>query len=57
MVSLTETGTDSAKAVQSNINSYYEDITKHLPKDKIEEVLDAVSLLMDAFEISNPNCC
>ena len=57
MVSLTETGTESAKAVQSNINSYYGDITKHLPKDKIDEVLDAVSLLMDAFEISNPNCC
>jgi len=54
---LTDKGRESALQVQKNINDYYEDITRNLPKDRIEEVLDAVSLLMDAFEKSNPNCC
>lgn len=54
---LTKKGQTSALLVQDNINEYYQDITRNLPKDKIEEVLESVSLLMDAFEKSNPNCC
>jgi len=57
VASLSEKGLESAKEVQASINAYYEEITRHLPKNKVDEVLSAVSLLMDAFESSNPNCC
>lgn len=57
VVELSELGLESAQTVQEKINSYYEDITKNLPKNKIDEVLKSVSLLMDAFESANPNCC
>lgn len=56
-VSLSEKGKTSALEVQTNINAYYAEITRNLPKNKVDEVLDAVSLLMDAFESANPNCC
>ncbi|MCH4887502.1 MarR family transcriptional regulator [Acidaminobacter sp. JC074] len=57
VVSLSESGHDSAEKVRAKINDYYKDITKHLPKNRVDEVLEAVSLLMDAFEKANPNCC
>lgn len=57
LVSLSQKGLDSANRVQTTIKSYYEDITRNLPQNRVEEVLESVSLLMDAFENSNPNCC
>lgn len=57
IVSLTDSGLESAQKAQKTINAYYEDITRHLPKNRIEEVLQSVSLLLDAFDESNPNCC
>ncbi len=57
LVKLTEDGIASAEKVDQSITAYYEDITRHLPKGRIDEVLDAVSLLMDAFDHANPNCC
>lgn len=57
IVQLTDEGRVSAGQLNGSINNYYEDITRHLPKNRIEEVLDSVSLLMDAFEKANPNCC
>lgn len=57
LVSLTEKGLEAADNCNQKIKAYYENITRNLPKDGIEEVLKSVSLLMDAFELSNPNCC
>lgn len=57
IVSLSDKGIESARMVQKAIKSYYEDVTRNLPKDRILEVLEAVSLLMSAFDKSNPNCC
>lgn len=57
MVELTEEGSKAADEADCTINAYYEEITKLLPKDDIEDVLNSVSLLMDAFESANPNCC
>ncbi len=56
-VELSEKGLEAAQEVQRRINAYYEDITRNLPKDKVDEVLESVSLLMDAFESANPSCC
>lgn len=57
LVRLTSEGIESANKVQEKISSYYENITRNLPKGSIDNVLESVSLLMDAFEKSNPNCC
>lgn len=57
LVSLTEKGLESASLCKEKINAYYANITRNLPKNRVEEVLESVSLLMDAFELSNPNCC
>ncbi|WP_430883555.1 MarR family winged helix-turn-helix transcriptional regulator [Fusibacter sp. JL216-2] len=58
LVSLTqEKGREAAQMCSEKIGAYYENITRNLPKDRIEEVLESVSLLMDAFEKANPNCC
>jgi len=57
IASLTDKGIEAANGLNGNISTYYEEITRNLPKDRIEEVLEAVSLLMDAFEKANPNCC
>ena len=56
-MSLTEEGAQAAGELNDSIKGYYEDITRNLPKDRIEEVLEAVALLMDAFEKANPKCC
>lgn len=57
MVGLTESGLASAKKLEGVIHLYYEEITKNLPVNKVDEVLEAVNLLMEAFEKANPNCC
>jgi len=57
LANLTEEGKKAAGNLNGSIKDYYEVITKNLPKDRVEEVLEAVSLLMDAFEKANPNCC
>lgn len=57
LVRLTPEGIEAANKVQEKITSYYEDITRNLPKASIDNVLESVSLLMDAFEKSNQNCC
>lgn len=57
LVKLTSEGVEAANKVQERINSYYEDITRNLPKGSIDDVLESVSLLMDAFDKSNPSCC
>ena len=57
IVNLTQSGLESAKGCNKAIKAYYEKITKNLPKDRVDEVLESVALLMDAFELANPNCC
>lgn len=57
LVKLTENGVIAATKIDARITAYYENITRHLPKGRIDEVLEAVSLLMDAFDYANPVCC
>lgn len=55
-VGLTDKGALSARELNDTINSQYERIVKNLPKGRIDEVLSAVSLLMEALEKTHPNC-
>lgn len=56
-VNLTPKGQESAIKLNESINEYYRQIIEHLPGGRVEEVLSAVSLLINAFEKANPNCC
>lgn len=56
-VSLTEKGLDVANELQLSIKDYYRKIVTYLPNGEVEDVLNAVSLLVNAFEKANPNCC
>lgn len=56
-VSLTEMGLDAAKDLELSIKDYYRKIVANLPAGEVEDVLRAVSLLVNAFEKANPNCC
>lgn len=57
VVSLSDKGKNAAEALEADIVSYYQKIVAHLPEGQVEEVLKAVSLLVEAFDQANPNCC
>jgi MarR family transcriptional regulator, organic hydroperoxide resistance regulator len=57
VVQLTEKGKKAAVELEASIYDYYQKIVTNLPEGRIEEVLKAVDLLVDAFDSANPNCC
>ncbi|QTA37475.1 MarR family transcriptional regulator [Thermosipho ferrireducens] len=57
IVKLTEKGKSSAIQLRDSINQFYKKIIKNLPEGRVTEVLSSVSLLLNAFEKANPNCC
>ena len=57
LVSLTEKGLREAEKLEKAITAYYQKIVAHLPEGQAEEVLQAVALLVQAFDQANPNCC
>ncbi|MBS4538990.1 winged helix-turn-helix transcriptional regulator [Clostridium sp. D2Q-11] len=57
VVKLSEKGRKASLDLNERLNQYYEKIIENLPEGKVEEVLDSVSLLLNAFEKANPNCC
>lgn len=57
IVSLSEKGKEAALKLQGSVNDYYKKILENLPEGHIDEVLSSVSLLLAAFQKSNPNCC
>jgi len=56
-VSLTEKGKQDTMVVSDSVNQYYKRILNHLPKNKVDEVIESTNLLLDAFENANPECC
>jgi DNA-binding MarR family transcriptional regulator len=57
LVTLTEKGREEASKVYASVNEYYKKIITNIPEGKTEEVLNAVSVLLKAFNTANPNCC
>jgi len=57
IVKLTEEGKLSALQLRDSINQYYKKIITNLPTGHVTDVLNSVSLLLNAFEEANPNCC
>lgn len=57
LVSLTDKGQEAAGKLRSSVNEYYRKIISNMPLGKTDEVLNAVAILLKAFEAANPNCC
>lgn len=57
VVGLTSNGVAVANQLESSIIEYYGKIVANLPAGQIDEVLKSVSLLIEAFDKANPNCC
>jgi len=57
VVGLTKNGFETANKLQISITDYYRKIVSNLPSGQVENVLESVSLLIDAFDKANPNCC
>ncbi|MFU8787088.1 MAG: MarR family winged helix-turn-helix transcriptional regulator [Candidatus Izemoplasmataceae bacterium] len=57
MARLTEKGLTATTQIESSIHAYYLKIVENLPKGQVEDVLKAVSTLIDAFKKANPSCC
>jgi MarR family transcriptional regulator, organic hydroperoxide resistance regulator len=57
LVSLTDKGNEAAKALNESVNNYYKKIIAGIPEGQVENVLNSVNLLLDAFRKANPNCC
>lgn len=57
LVTLTDKGIEAATKLNSSVNEYYKKIISSIPSGKTNEVLNAVSVLLKAFETANPNCC
>ncbi len=56
-VVLSEKGQEAAASLEQNIEKYYLDTINALPAEQVQSVLSAVTLLLNAFEKANPNCC
>jgi len=56
-VGLSDKGIETSVKLEDSITNYYRKIIENLPKGRVEEVLSSVSLLLDAFDKANPNCC
>lgn len=57
LVILTDKGREAADILNSSVNQYYKKIISNIPEGKVDEVLNAVNILLKAFETANPNCC
>ena len=57
LVMLTDKGILAASKLELSIRDYYKKIVMNIPEGQIEEVLKAVSMLINAFDKANPNCC
>ncbi len=56
-ISLSKKGQNAANELIQSINLYYQDIISYLPQGRVREVLECTSLLIEAFEKANPECC
>jgi DNA-binding MarR family transcriptional regulator len=57
LVALTEKGKEAATMLNSSVTKYYKKIISSIPEGTVDEVLRAVSVLLEAFRTANPNCC
>lgn len=57
VVSLTEQGVKATLELKESIHQFYRDIIVGIPVGDMDAVLSSVTVLMEAFEKANPNCC
>lgn len=57
IVSLTESGKNVAMDLDIAVKNYYQKIISNIPEGQVDNILKSVSILQQAFEKANPNCC
>ena len=57
VLALTQKGKNAALQLNESIRKYYKNIIQNLPEGQVDNVLNAVFLLLKAFDKANPNCC
>jgi DNA-binding MarR family transcriptional regulator len=57
VVKLTDKGYEAATRLHTSVNEYYKKIISSIPIGQTEDILDSISVLLQAFEKANPNCC
>jgi DNA-binding MarR family transcriptional regulator len=57
MVSLTKKGQDAADKLNIVLTEYYRKIIENIPEGEVENILNSVGILLNAFDKANPNCC
>lgn len=57
VVSLTDRGRDMALKLNDSVNDYYKKIVANIPEGRLEDILESVNVLLNAFEKANPYCC
>jgi MarR family transcriptional regulator, organic hydroperoxide resistance regulator len=57
IVSLATLGVEAAGKLNNSVNQYYKKIIDSLPQGQVDNVLNSVKMLQEAFEKANPNCC
>jgi len=57
MVSLTKKGQEAADKLNIVLTEYYRKIIENIPEGEVENILNSVGILLNAFDKANPNCC
>jgi MarR family transcriptional regulator, organic hydroperoxide resistance regulator len=57
VIRLTEKGKEAALKLSNTVNDYYKKIIQNIPGGQVDDILNSVGILLNAFERANPNCC
>jgi len=57
IVSLTDSGIEVAEKLNGVLTEYYRKIIANIPEGEVENILNSVGILLNAFDKANPNCC
>lgn len=57
IVSLTDSGREVAEKLNGVLTEYYRKIIANIPEGEVENILNSVGILLNAFDKANPNCC
>lgn len=57
LVRLTAKGSEAARELETEVREFYRYIVQALPEGKVDDVIESVNLLLQAFQQVRPFCC
>lgn len=57
IVSLTTEGIKATNKLERSVKEYYKKIISNIPTGEVDNIIKSVTMLQQAFEKANPNCC